>query len=118
MTHNVYFPQDPMAQLFEATKAVFKSWNNQRAKVYREIHHISDHLGTAVNIQSMVFCNSGNNSGTGVVFTRNPSTVENKLFGEFLVSGIRTPETIESLQSLMPTVYKEFVHYAKQLENH
>ena len=126
ITHDVRFPQDPIEQLFEATKAVFKSWNNQRAKVYREIHHIPHHLGTAVNIQSMVFGNSGNNSGTGVVFTRNPSTGENKLFGEFLinaqgedvVAGIRTPEPIETLQNLLPTAYKEFVHYAEQLEKH
>ena len=126
ITHDVRFPQDPMEQLFEATKAVFKSWNNQRAQVYREIHHIPHHLGTAVNIQSMVFGNSGNNSGTGVVFTRNPSTGENKLFGEFLinaqgedvVAGIRTPEPIETLQNLLPTAYKEFVHYAEQLEKH
>lgn len=126
ITHDVRFPQDPIEQLFEATKAVFKSWNNQRAKVYREIHHIPHHLGTAVNIQSMVFGNSGNNSGTGVVFTRNPSTGENKLFGEFLinaqgedvVAGIRTPEPIENLQNLLPTAYKEFVHYAEQLEKH
>ena len=126
ITHDVRFPQDPIEQLFEATKAVFKSWNNQRAKVHREIHHIPHHLGTAVNIQSMVFGNSGNNSGTGVVFTRNPSTGENKLFGEFLinaqgedvVAGIRTPEPIENLQNLLPTAYKEFVHYAEQLEKH
>ncbi|MGX7198011.1 pyruvate, phosphate dikinase [Enterococcus olivae] len=124
--NNVEFPQDPVEQLFEAIKAVFKSWNNQRAKVYRELHHIPHHLGTAVNIQSMVFGNSGNKSGTGVVFTRNPATGENKLFGEFLinaqgedvVAGIRTPEPIQSLQTILPDTYKSFIEYAEILEQH
>ncbi|MFD1413800.1 pyruvate, phosphate dikinase [Oceanobacillus jeddahense] len=124
--NKVAFPQDPMEQLFEATKAVFKSWNNQRAKVYRNLHHIPHHLGTAVNVQSMVFGNSGDESGTGVVFTRNPSEGENKLFGEFLinaqgedvVAGIRTPEPIESLQAILPEVYHDFIEYSNKLEQH
>jgi pyruvate,orthophosphate dikinase len=124
--NNVTFPQNPLDQLFEAIKAVFKSWNNQRAKVYRELHQIPHHLGTAVNIQSMVFGNSGNHSGTGVVFTRNPATGENKLFGEFLmnaqgedvVAGIRTPEPIDSLQTILPDTYNDFVTYAEILEQH
>ncbi|MEK4439841.1 MULTISPECIES: pyruvate, phosphate dikinase [Niallia] len=126
MENNRVFPQNPIDQLFEATKAVFKSWNNHRAKVYRELHEIPHHLGTAVNIQSMVFGNSGNESGTGVVFTRNPSTGENKLFGEFLlnaqgedvVAGIRTPESIESLQQILPKAYADFKRYANILEQH
>ncbi|WP_301553920.1 PEP/pyruvate-binding domain-containing protein, partial [Staphylococcus aureus] len=104
--HQVVFPQDPVAQLFEAIKAVFDSWNNQRAVVYRNLHHIAHDLGTAVNIQEMVFGNRGLDSGTGVVFTRNPVTGENQLFGEFLlnaqgedvVAGIRTPEPIRRLR--------------------
>lgn len=124
--HGMKFPQDPAEQLFEATQAVFKSWNNQRAKVYRQLHNIPHHLGTAVNVQAMVFGNSGNQSGTGVVFTRNPATGENKLFGEFLlnaqgedvVAGIRTPESIEKLQRIMPDAYKDFVKYTDKLEKH
>ncbi|MED3794350.1 pyruvate, phosphate dikinase [Niallia alba] len=124
--NDTFFPQDPIDQLFEATKAVFKSWNNHRAKVYRDMHEIPHHLGTAVNIQSMVFGNSGNDSGTGVVFTRNPATGENKLFGEFLlnaqgedvVAGIRTPESIEALQQILPEAYADFKRYANILEQH
>lgn len=126
MENDIFFPQNPIDQLIDATKAVFKSWNNQRAKVYRELHEIPHHLGTAVNIQSMVFGNNGNESGTGVVFTRNPATGENKLFGEFLlnaqgedvVAGIRTPQSIESLQQLLPEAYADFKKYANILEQH
>lgn len=125
-SRNLVFPQDPYEQLFEATKAVFRSWNNQRANVYRELNHIPHNLGTAVNVQSMVFGNSGDQSGTGVVFTRNPSTGEGHLFGEFLlnaqgedvVAGIRTPAPIAELKEQMPTAYADFVHYAKVLEDH
>lgn len=124
--HQVVFPQDPVAQLFEAIKAVFDSWNNQRAVVYRNLHHIAHDLGTAVNIQEMVFGNRGLDSGTGVVFTRNPVTGENQLFGEFLlnaqgedvVAGIRTPEPIRRLRLTMPKVYQDFRHYAELLEYH
>ena len=124
--YHVVFPQDPVAQLFEAIKAVFDSWNNQRAVVYRNLHHIAHDLGTAVNIQEMVFGNRGLDSGTGVVFTRNPVTGENQLFGEFLlnaqgedvVAGIRTPEPIRRLRLTMPKVYQDFRHYAELLEYH
>ena len=110
------FPQDPKTQLIMAIEAVFKSWNNQRAKVYRRINKIPDNLGTAVNVQTMVFGNKGDDSGTGVAFTRNPSTGENKVYGEFLVNaqgedvvaGIRTPQSIEKLADVMPDIYKEF----------
>ncbi|HZJ76365.1 MAG TPA: pyruvate, phosphate dikinase [Oscillospiraceae bacterium] len=120
------FPQDAGEQLFLAVEAVFKSWNNQRAKIYRKLHDIPDDLGTAVNIQSMVFGNMGEKSGTGVAFTRNPSTGEKKLFGEFLlnaqgedvVAGIRTPEEIHSLNEKMPEVYGEFVNVTELLEEH
>lgn len=120
------FPQDPKEQLFEAIKAVFRSWNNERAQVYRRLHHISDSLGTAVNIQEMVFGNNGDDSGTGVVFTRNPSTGKKELFGEYLmnaqgedvVAGIRTPLPIRSLKEKIPNVYKELVQLAQQLEAH
>ncbi len=120
------FPQNTEDQLLISTEAVFKSWNNQRAKIYRKINDIPDDLGTAVNIQTMVFGNMGEKSGTGVAFTRNPSTGENKLFGEFLldaqgedvVAGIRTPEEIETLNEKMPKVYDEFVRATKLLEKH
>ncbi len=116
------FPQDPIEQLIIAIKAVFKSWMNPRAIVYRKLNGIDDSLGTAVN----VFGNMGNTSGTGVAFSRNPSTGENKLFGEFLmnaqgedvVAGIRTPESIEKLKEIMPEVYDEFLRIAKTLEKH
>ena len=120
------FPQNAEEQLFIAVEAVFKSWDNQRAKIYRKLHDIPDDLGTAVNIQSMVFGNMGEESGTGVAFTRNPSTGERKLFGEFLlnaqgedvVAGIRTPEEIQVLKDKMPKVYEEFVNVTKLLEKH
>ncbi|KXG75888.1 pyruvate, phosphate dikinase [Thermotalea metallivorans] len=120
------FPQDPKEQLLMAVEAVFDSWNNPRAIVYRELHDIPNHLGTAVNIQSMVFGNMGNTSGTGVAFTRNPATGEKKLFGEFLmnaqgedvVAGIRTPQSISHLKNVMPEVYDQFVAVANLLENH
>jgi len=124
--HNKVFPQHPMDQLKEAIQAVFHSWNNPRANVYRELHGISHHLGTAVNVQEMVFGNSGNESGTGVVFTRNPATGENQLFGEFLldaqgkdvVAGIRTPQPIQELSERLPNDYQDFLHYAQMLELH
>lgn len=120
------FPQDPYEQLFLAIEAVFKSWNNQRAIVYRNINEIPHDLGTAVNIQIMVFGNMGNNSGTGVAFTRHPSTGENRIFGEYLinaqgedvVSGVRTPKSIDTLKEDMPAVYEEFIRIAKKLEDH
>lgn len=120
------FPQEPIDQLFKAISAVFKSWNNSRAIVYRNVNKIPHDLGTAVNIQSMVFGNMGPTSGTGVAFSRNPSTGENALFGEFLldaqgedvVAGIRTPEPISNLKNLLPNVYKEFFETAHKLEKH
>lgn len=100
-----------------AVVAVFESWNNERARIYRRIHNIPDDWGTAANVQCMVFGNMGEDSGTGVCFTRNPATGEKGLFGEFLinaqgedvVAGIRTPEPIERLRDLMPNVYQELV---------
>ena len=120
------FPQDSRQQLLLAVEAVFKSWHNPRAKYYRKINHISDKQGTAVNIQSMVFGNTGETSGTGVLFTRNPSTGANELFGEFLynaqgedvVAGTRTPLPIVQLEEGMPEVYKQLITAAKQLEQH
>ena len=120
------FPQDPKDQLLEAIKAVFRSWNNDRAILYRKMYDISDSLGTAVNVQSMVFGNSGNDSGTGVAFTRNPANGENKLFGEFLVNaqgedvvaGIRTPQPISEMADAFPEVYAQFEKIANTLENH
>lgn len=120
------FPQDPQEQLQLAIQAVFRSWNNERAKIYRQIHHIDASLGTAVNVQSMVFGNRGNRSGTGVAFTRNPSTGEKELYGEFLlnaqgedvVAGIRTPQPIAQLQEEMPSVYEQFLKLTQQLELH
>jgi pyruvate, orthophosphate dikinase len=120
------FPQDPEEQLFLAINAVFNSWNNQRAIVYRRLNKIPDHLGTAVNIQSMVFGNMGNDSGTGVAFTRNPSTGEHLLYGEYLinaqgedvVAGIRTPQPIVTLKEEMPEVFQQFVETSKRLEQH
>ena len=120
------FPQDPKLQLMEAIKAVFKSWNNDRAITYRRLNDIPSDWGTAVNIQEMVYGNRGDDCGTGVAFTRNPSTGENKLYGEYLinaqgedvVAGIRTPESIETLANIMPDVYEEFVKITKILENH
>lgn len=120
------FPQEPKEQLVLAIQAVFGSWQNPRAIVYRQINKIPDHLGTAVNIQSMVFGNMGDTSGTGVAFTRNPSTGEKKLYGEYLinaqgedvVAGIRTPQPIERLADDMPEVYQQFVQVAMMLEKH
>lgn len=120
------FPQDPKNQLMLAIEAVFKSWNNPRAIIYRKLNDIPNNLGTAVNIQSMVFGNMGQTSGTGVAFTRNPSTGENKLFGEFLmnaqgedvVAGIRTPEDISTLKDIMPEVHDKFIEITNILENH
>jgi len=120
------FPQEPKDQLLEAIKAVFRSWNNDRAILYRKMYGISDSLGTAVNVQSMVFGNSGNDSGTGVAFTRNPANGENKLFGEFLVNaqgedvvaGIRTPQPISEMADAFPEVYAQFEKIADTLENH
>ncbi|RHW42181.1 pyruvate, phosphate dikinase [Neobacillus notoginsengisoli] len=120
------FPQDPTEQLFLSINAVFNSWNNQRAIVYRNLNKIPDHLGTAVNIQSMVFGNMGNDSGTGVAFTRNPSTGEHVLYGEYLinaqgedvVAGIRTPQPIKTLEEEMPKVYNQFAELCKKLEKH
>lgn len=120
------FPQNPFEQLFLAINSVFDSWNNQRAIVYRRLNKIPDHLGTAVNIQSMVFGNMGNDSGTGVAFTRNPSTGEKVLYGEYLinaqgedvVAGIRTPQPIATLQTGLPGVFKQFVETCNLLEKH
>ena len=120
------FPQDPKKQLMLAVEAVFKSWNNPRAIVYRRLNDIPNDLGTAVNIQSMVFGNMGETSGTGVAFTRDPGTGENKLLGEYLinaqgedvVAGIRTPEPIDTLKEVMPEIYKQFIDTVKILENH
>jgi pyruvate,orthophosphate dikinase len=120
------FPDNPKEQLILAVKAVFDSWNNPRADVYRKLNDIPHNLGTAVNIQSMVFGNMGKTSGTGVAFTRNPSTGENILFGEYLVdaqgedvvAGIRTPEPIASLKNIMPDIYNKFENITEILENH
>jgi pyruvate, orthophosphate dikinase len=120
------FPQDPWLQLEGAVMAVFESWNNKRAKTYRRLHGISDDLGTACNVQRMVFGNLGNDSGTGVGFTRNPATGAIEPFGEFLmnaqgedvVAGIRTPEPIKNLEKLQPAVYAELIKLTHGLETH
>ncbi|MDN4594815.1 pyruvate, phosphate dikinase [Polycladomyces subterraneus] len=120
------FPQDPHEQLRRAVIAVFDSWNNQRAVIYRKLHKIPDDLGTAVNVQMMVFGNMGDDSGTGVAFTRNPSTGEKTLYGEFLinaqgedvVAGIRTPQPIAQLAEQMPEIYKQFQEISQRLEHH
>jgi len=120
------FPQDVKEQLVLAIKAVFNSWNNQRAIVYRRLNKIDDNLGTAVNIQCMAFGNMGQDCGTGVAFTRNPSTGERELYGEFLVNaqgedvvaGIRTPMPISRLQEELPSVYQQFLDTCQKLENH
>ena len=120
------FPTDPKVQLIEAIKAVFRSWNNPRAISYRRMNDIPGSWGTAVNVQSMVFGNMGDDSGTGVAFSRDPSTGEKKLYGEFLmnaqgedvVAGIRTPLSISKLDEQMPDIYKQFVDIATKLENH
>ena len=120
------FPQDPEEQLIEAVKAVFRSWNNDRAITYRRLNDIPSAWGTAVNVQEMVYGNKGETSGTGVAFTRNPATGENKLYGEYLmnaqgedvVAGIRTPKSIETLKEVMPECYEEFKRICKILEDH
>jgi len=120
------FPEDPYEQLRQAIIAVFRSWDNQRAKVYRKVNNIPDDIGTAVNVQAMVFGNMGKDSGTGVAFTRNPSTGEKALYGEYLmnaqgedvVAGIRTPLPISTLQQESPELYKQFSQIAASLENH
>src|SRR6201997_977107 len=120
------FPQDPHAQLVMARDAVFRSWNNDRAKHYRRINNISDDLGTAVNVQAMVFGNLGDTSGTGVGFTRNPATGAKEFYGEFLmnaqgedvVAGIRTPAHISELQKIMPNVYDQLREITTRLERH
>ena len=120
------FPQDPKVQLMESIKAVFRSWDNPRAIYYRRMNDIPGSWGTAVNVQSMVFGNMGDDSGTGVAFTRNPATGENKLYGEYLinaqgedvVAGIRTPQPISTLEQAMPEVYRQFATIANTLEQH
>ncbi len=120
------FPQDPKIQLMEAVKAVFRSWDNPRANVYRRLNDIPGDWGTAVNVQEMVYGNMGDDSGTGVAFTRNPSTGEKKLYGEFLmnaqgedvVAGIRTPKTIDHMKEINPEAYNQFVNIAETLEKH
>ena len=122
----VEFPQDSRTQLLEAVKAVFRSWNNERAITYRRLNDIPGSWGTAVNVQEMVYGNKGENCGTGVAFTRNPSTGEQKLYGEYLinaqgedvVAGIRTPQDINTLKEVMPNCYDEFVRINKILEEH
>lgn len=120
------FPQSPMVQLYAAVEAVFRSWNNERAKIYRKLNNIPGEVGTAVNVQMMVFGNMGDSSGTGVVFTRDPSTGEQTLYGEFLmnaqgedvVAGIRTPQPIAKLEQTDQPVYDELVRAAQTLESH
>ena len=120
------FPTDPKEQLMGAIKAVFRSWDNPRANIYRRDNDIPYSWGTAVNVQMMAFGNMGETSGTGVAFTRNPATGEKKLFGEFLmnaqgedvVAGVRTPQTIDQLKDVMPEVYNQFVEICHKLENH
>ena len=115
------FPEEPIVQLLESVKAVFRSWNNERAKIYRKMNNISDDLGTAVNIQEMVYGNLSETSLTGVAFSRNPSTGEDKLYGEFLekaqgediVAGVRTPKNIDDMDK---DIHDELNHYAKVLE--
>ncbi len=122
----VDFPQDPKEQLIEAVTAVFRSWNNERAIIYRRMNDIPSSWGTAVNVQEMVYGNRGDDCGTGVAFTRNPATGEHKLFGEYLinaqgedvVAGIRTPQPIATLKEVMPEVYAEFEKIANILETH
>lgn len=120
------FPQNPREQLIAAVEAVFKSWNNERAILYRKLNGISERLGTAVNVQSMVFGNMGNTSGTGVAFTRNPADGNKKIFGEFLVNaqgedvlaGVRTPSSIEKMAEVFPEAYAHFTKIAELLEKH
>lgn len=123
---NKEFPQNPNIQLLEAVKAVFSSWNNERARVYRSLNDIPSNWGTAVTVQEMVFGNTGNESGTGVLFTRNPTTGEKEIFGEYLmnaqgedvVAGIRTPVPISELQIDNPNIYLQIERICEQLEKH
>jgi pyruvate,orthophosphate dikinase len=123
---NASFPEDPHQQLWGAIAAVFRSWDTPRARVYRELHEIPDDMGTAVNVQSMVFGNMGNDCATGVAFTRNPSTGERVLYGEYLVNaqgedvvaGVRTPEPIAALGAEMPRAYEELRAVCERLERH
>ncbi|MDP0493876.1 MAG: pyruvate, phosphate dikinase [Fusobacterium sp. JB021] len=120
------FPTEPLEQLLDAVRAVFSSWNNSRAIIYRELNEIKGIKGTAVNVQAMVFGNMGDTSGTGVAFTRNPATGTKEIFGEYLmnaqgedvVAGIRTPQKIETLKEIMPEIYEEFLNICKILEKH
>src|SRR5207248_8134545 len=120
------FPQDAREQLLRAVRAVFASWDNPRAQVYRRAHHIPDDLGTAVNVVQMVFGNKGERSGTGVAFTRDPSTGESGLYGEFLanaqgedvVAGIRTPQPLQEMQELLPDAFEQLVETMRRLEEH
>ncbi|SHI63069.1 pyruvate phosphate dikinase [Clostridium amylolyticum] len=120
------FPSDPKTQLIESVTAVFRSWDNPRANVYRRLNDIPSSWGTAVNVQEMVFGNKGETSGTGVAFSRNPATGERKIYGEYLmnaqgedvVAGIRTPQPIDHLNDQMPHIYQEFVNIVNTLENH
>ena len=120
------FPEDPRMQLMEAVDAVFRSWNTERAQIYRQMNNISDSLGTAVNVQEMVYGNLTDNSLTGVAFSRNPATGDNKLYGEYLekaqgediVSGVRTPKAIEAMERDYPSIYNELKDIAKLLERH
>ena len=120
------FPSDPRVQLLEAVKAVFRSWNTERAITYRRLNDIPSDWGTAVNVQQMVYGNRDKNSGTGVCFTRNPATGDKKLFGEYLmnaqgedvVAGIRTPQDISTLKDVMPACYEQFQNICNVLENH
>ncbi|MGL4970524.1 MAG: pyruvate, phosphate dikinase, partial [Cetobacterium sp.] len=121
-----FFPENPKEQIKMAIESIFNSWNNERAKIYRKLQDIDESMGTAVVIQEMVFGNYNEFSGTGVAFTRNPSTGENELFGEYLleaqgediVAGIRTPESIKTLRQQLPAIYDEFLKIGKLLENH
>ena len=120
------FPQDPRQQLLEAISAVFRSWDNPRANTYRRLNNIPYEWGTAVNVQAMVFGNMGEDSGTGVAFSRNPATGKKELFGEYLfnaqgedvVAGIRTPKPISELQKDNPAIYKQFEDIVLKLEEH
>ena len=120
------FPEDPYAQLEGAIKAVFQSWQNDRANLYRRLNNIPAEWGTAVNVQAMVFGNKGADSATGVCFTRDPASGENMFYGEFLVNaqgedvvaGIRTPQKIEALGKVLPVAYKQLLEIRKKLEKH
>ncbi|MCI2425965.1 pyruvate, phosphate dikinase [Candidatus Acetothermia bacterium] len=120
------FPQNPMEQLWGAIDAVFASWNTERARKYRQLHHIEEKIGTAVNVQAMVFGNMDERSGTGVAFTRDPSTGENSFYGEYLfnaqgedvVAGIRTPHPLKTLAKVMPHIYEELLAVREKLEEH